>query len=115
LTCLNTLYIKKVICLYYCKMLILACEVPLNQKLLLVDFENVQPINISHVGDRTNVIIFVGTSQKSIPVELVVSTQRLGERIKWQKVEGNGANAFDFHIACHFGRMLKKSPPYPFL
>jgi hypothetical protein len=82
----------------------------LNQKLLLVDFENVQPINISHLDDRTNVIIFVGTNQKTIPVELVVSTQRLGERIKWQKVEGNGANALDFHIACHLGRMWEKSP-----
>ena len=85
-------------------------EVPLIQKLLLVDFENVQQIDLSRLDGATNIVIFVGANQKAIPIELVTSSHRLGTRIEWQKVEGNGSNALDFHIACHLGRVLEKSP-----
>ena len=79
-------------------------------KLLLVDFENVQQVNLSRLGDITKVIIFVGASQKAVPIELVTSAQKLGARVEWQEVEGNGSNALDFHIACHLGRVLETSP-----
>jgi hypothetical protein len=82
----------------------------LTQKLLLVDFENVQKVDLSRLGDGTNVIIFVGASQKAVSIELVTSAQKLGTRVEWHKVEGNGSNALDFHIACHLGRVLEKSP-----
>jgi hypothetical protein len=79
-------------------------------KLLLVDYENVQQIDLSRLDNTTHVLIFVGASQKTVPVELVMATQQLGSRIEWQKVEGNGNNALDFHIACHLGRLLETSP-----
>lgn len=82
----------------------------MTQKLLLVDFENVQKVDLSRLGDGTNVIIFVGASQKAVSIELVTSAQKLGARVEWHKVEGNGSNALDFHIACHLGRVLEKSP-----
>jgi hypothetical protein len=84
--------------------------VPLTQELLLVDFENVHKVDLSRLEDSTNVIIFVGASQKAIPIELVTSAQKLGARVEWQKSEGNGKDALDFHIACHLGRVLEKSP-----
>ena len=77
------------------------------QELLLVDYENVQQVDFSLLDDSTNVILFVGASQKSIPIELVTSAQKLGARVDWQRVEGNGSNALDFHIACHLGRVLE--------
>ena len=77
------------------------------QELLLVDFENVQQVDFSLLDESTNVILFVGASQKSIPIELVTSAQKLGARVDWQRVEGNGSNALDFHIACHLGRVLE--------
>lgn len=80
------------------------------KEILLVDFENVQQINLTRLDQHTSVIIFVGSSQKSIPVELVTSAQKLGDRLEWYKVEGNGQNALDFHIACHLGRVLERSP-----
>lgn len=80
------------------------------QKLLLVDFENVQQIDLSHLNDMTNVIIFVGANQKAIPLELVTSAQKLGSRVEWQKIEGVGSNALDFHIAYHLGRMAERAP-----
>ena len=82
----------------------------MTQKLLLVDFENVRQIDLSRLSDGTDVVIFVGAGQKAVPIELVASAQKLGARVQWQKVEGNGNNALDFHIACHLGRVLEKSP-----
>lgn len=78
--------------------------------ILLVDFENVQQVDLSKLKDDTSVIIFLGASQKNIPTDIVTSAQKLGNRIEWRQVEGNGSNALDFHIACHLGRILEKTP-----
>lgn len=80
------------------------------EKLLLVDFENVQQVDLPRFADNLHMIIFTGASQKSIPIELVKNLQRLGNRVDWQKVEGNGNNALDFFIACQLGRVLERSP-----
>lgn len=45
-----------------------------------VDFENVQQVDLSHLHDNTNVIIFVGASQKAVPIELVTSAEPVGVR-----------------------------------
>ena len=82
----------------------------MTQKLLLVDFENVQQIDLSKLDESYSIIIFVGSNQKSIPVDLVMNAQKLGTQVNWQKVEGNGTNALDFFIACQLGRVYEKSP-----
>jgi len=82
----------------------------MTQKLLLVDFENVQQVDLARLDDSFQIIIFVGAAQKSIPIELVTNAQKLGSRIEWQRVDANGSNALDFFIACHLGRALEKSP-----
>jgi hypothetical protein len=79
-------------------------------RLLLVDFENVQQVELSGLDDSFRIIIFVGAGQKSVPIGLVASAQRLGSRVEWQKVAGEGRNALDFFIACHLGRVFDKSP-----
>lgn len=80
------------------------------QKLLLVDFENVQQVDLARLDDSFQIIIFVGAAQKSIPIELVTNAQKLGSRIEWQRVDANGSNALDFFIACQLGRVQEKSP-----
>ena len=85
-------------------------ESTLSQKLLLVDFENVQQIDLNRLDDSFHVAIFVGSGQKSVPIDLVASAQKLGDRIEWQRVDGNGSNALDFYIACQLGRVIEKSP-----
>lgn len=80
------------------------------EKLLLVDFENVQEFDLSCLDDDFRIIVFVGASRKSVPIELVKNLQGLGNRVAWQKVEGNGNNALDFFIACQLGRVLERSP-----
>jgi hypothetical protein len=82
----------------------------MTQKLLLVDFENVQQVDLARLDDSFQIIIFVGAAQKSIPIELVTNAQKLGSRIEWKRVDANGSNALDFFIACHLGRVLEKCP-----
>ena len=82
----------------------------MTQKLLLVDFENVQQVDLARLDDSFQSIIFVGAAQKSIPIELVTKAQKLGSRIEWQRVDANGSNALDFVIACPLGRVLARSP-----
>lgn len=79
------------------------------EKLLLVDFENVQQVDLCRLDQTYSVIIFVGANQKSVPIELVSHAQKLGPRVEWQKIDGNGSNALDFHIAMQLGRILEKS------
>lgn len=79
-------------------------------KLLLVDYENVQQVELARLDEGYRVIIFVGVSQKSVPIELVTSAQKLGSRVEWQKVTGDGRNALDFFIALQLGRVLERTP-----
>lgn len=82
----------------------------MSKKLLLVDFENVQQVDLTRLDDSFEVIIFVGATQKSVPIELVTQAQGLGQRVDWQRVDATGSNALDFHIACHLGRVLERTP-----
>ena len=60
----------------------------LIEKLLLVGFENVQRFDMARLDNDVRIVIYVGASQKSVPIELVKRLQELGGRVEWQKVEG---------------------------
>ncbi|MDD2902441.1 MAG: PIN domain-containing protein [Syntrophales bacterium] len=77
----------------------------MSEKFLLIDYENIQKVNIADVPEDTLVRIFVGQSQKNIPFELVQQAQIRGPRIEWIKIEGQGSNALDFHIAYYMGKL----------
>lgn len=77
-------------------------------RLLLVDFENVQQVELARLEEGYRVVIFVGSNQKSVPFELVTRAQQLGSRVEWHKVSGEGRNALDFFIAFHLGRVMDK-------
>jgi hypothetical protein len=79
-------------------------------RLLLVDFENIQQVELTKLDDSYRVIIFVGADQKSVPFDLVTKAQKMGTRVEWQKIVGNGSNALDFFIACQLGRVFEKTP-----
>ena len=79
----------------------------MTSKLLLIDFENVQQIDLSRLDEDFQIVIFVGVAQKSIPIDLVATAQKLGDRVEWQKIDANGSNALDFFIACKLGRVLE--------
>lgn len=81
-----------------------------SNKLLLVDYENVQQVDFGRLDEGFQVMVFIGTSQKSVPIDMVASTQKLGNRVEWHRVDGNGSNALDFYIACQLGRVIETTP-----
>jgi hypothetical protein len=85
-------------------------------KVLLIDFENVQEINLEQI-ERIDckVYIFIGSSQNKLPFDLVRSAQRLGTRVEWIKIDGTGSNALDFHIAFFLGTQVSKNPNSQYL
>ena len=80
----------------------------MTQKLLLVDFENVQQVDLAVLDSEFQVAICVGASQRSVPIELVTNAQKLGDRVEWHRVDANGKNALDFFIAYHLGRVAER-------
>ncbi|PPD04454.1 MAG: hypothetical protein CTY29_05785 [Methylobacter sp.] len=87
----------------------------MSQKLLLVDFENVQQIDLTMLDENFKIVIFVGANQKTVPIELVANAQAFGNRLEWQKVDGIGPNALDFFIAFYLGRAAENSPKFHYI
>lgn len=81
------------------------------RKRLLIDLENIQDFELSEMGDQIDVVIFVGATQ-TISRRLLTDAKKIGGRVTWQRIEGSGPNALDFHIACHLGRILETDPTH---
>lgn len=79
---------------------------PRRRKLVLVDFENIPNVSLDGIDADTEVIVFIGAQQKTAPIELAMTAQKLGDRLKWQRISASGKNALDFFIACELGRVL---------
>lgn len=78
---------------------------------MLIDFENVQPKNLEALkGHDFRVIVFVGAKQTKVSFDLAATMQSLGSDAEYVKIEGNGPNALDFHIAFYIGQLAAKDP-----
>ena len=83
-----------------------AIGVPLKTNYILIDLENIQPKNLSLLkGHDFKVLVFVGAKQSKISFELAAAMQDLGSNAEYIKIEGNGPNALDFHIAFYIGKI----------
>lgn len=82
----------------------------MNDRVLLIDLENVQKVDLSLAPAEVRVLVFYGVTQKKLPEELVVQAQPLGTRLKWIRIAGQGPNALDFHIAFYLGQELAHRP-----
>ena len=78
----------------------------MSDAVLLVDFENVQKLDLALIPAHVAVRIFVGASQAKVPMPLVMQAQSLGTRLEWIRIDGQGSNALDFHIAFYLGEYL---------
>ena len=87
----------------------------MSQTFLLIDFENIREVALSSISAEYRVIIFVGKSQNSIPFTITSEAQKLGERLQWIKIEGDGRNNLDFHLAFYLGRLSTKHAESQFL
>lgn len=54
--------------------------------------------------------MFVGSNQTKIPIDLATEMQALSDKAKYVRIEGNGRNALDFHIAFYAGQLAEKDP-----
>jgi hypothetical protein len=86
----------------------------MTDEILLVDFENVQKVDLAKVGPGTQVLLFIGSAQSKLPRSLVKQAQPLGNRLEWIEIDGQGPNALDFHIAFYLGRELTRHPKAQF-
>src|SRR3712207_2074615 len=78
---------------------------------ILIDFENVQPKDISLVkGGPFKVKVFLGPNQSKVPVALAAALQTLGGNAEYVLVETAGNNAVDFHIAYYMGVLSAEDP-----
>ena len=78
---------------------------------VLVDFENIQPKNISLLsGGSYKIKVFLGAHQGKIPVEMARALQMLGPDAEYITIDGSSRNALDFHIAYYIGRLAAENP-----
>ena len=78
-----------------------------NGRLLLVDLENVHKIDLSLLDESDRAIIYVGAKQNPPKAAAKAATAHRFRRVEFQRIEGSGKNALDFHIACQLGRTLE--------
>lgn len=78
---------------------------------ILIDFENVQPKSLKILnGHPFQVLLFVGSNQTKVPIDLVTEMQALGDKARYVQIEGSGRNALDFHIAFYAGQLAERDP-----
>lgn len=81
------------------------------KKYVLIDFENVQPKNLSILATHPfDVLVFIGANQTKVPRHVAVAMQAIGERAKYVEIDGSGPNALDFHIAYYLGELAAADP-----
>ena len=80
----------------------------MNEQVFLVDLENVQKVDFAQLTKSAHIKIFVGHLQPKLSTDLVQQALSLGSRFELVRIDGNGKNALDFHIACHLGEGICK-------
>ena len=87
----------------------------MSETFLLVDFENVREMAPSRLPEKWRVKIFIGRSQNSVPFAIASEAQRLGDRLEWIKIEGDGRNNLDFHLTFYLGELVQGFPYATFI
>ena len=87
----------------------------MGTKYLLIDYENVQPEDLSQLnGEQYKVIVFLGANQTKVPTRFATALQALGGHAEYVQASAAGKNAVDFHIAFTMGERLGLDPDASF-
>jgi len=73
-----------------------------SPKFLLIDFENVSKIGAHAPVENLKVKIFLG-AQSKIKADFLNKILEMGDHVELIRINGNGPNALDFHIAYYLG------------
>lgn len=88
----------------------------MEKTFLFIDYENIQNIDLPAVRDpNIEIKVFVGKTQNKISFDVVQAAQGFGNSIEWIKIDGEGKNALDFHIAFYLGSLSKSIPDISFI
>lgn len=82
----------------------------MTKKLLLVDYENKQQLDLSELDSSYSVIVFVGHHQLEHKIKKRIDGKNKFIRVDYQKIAGQGKNALDFYIAFTLGRVFETEP-----
>jgi hypothetical protein len=80
------------------------------ERILLVDYENIQAVDLQKVPDDVKVRFVLGGKQGKLPSELVVQAHAMGERFAYVRILNVERNACDFVIAFYLGEYLTANP-----
>ena len=82
----------------------------MTRRMLLVDFENVQNIELEKLPDDVHVGFVLGAKQTKLPIELARQAQPMGKRFGYILIKDMAPNAVDFCIAFYLGEVLTQHP-----
>lgn len=82
-------------------------KAPTRTNYIFVDYENVQPDDLSRIGDQdVRVLVVVGEKQTKVPIELIEFLQEKPGKLEVLRTPCQGKNALDFVLASEVGRVL---------
>ena len=82
----------------------------MTEKLLLVDYENVQALDVATIPQDVRVHVVLGAKQKSIVAKVEAKLKPLGDRASVNRIKTLAPNAVDFCIAYYLGEELAQRP-----
>jgi hypothetical protein len=82
----------------------------MTQRILLVDYENIQAVELGALPEDVKVGFVLGGRQGSLPTALVVQAQSMGSRFDYVHIKSVERNACDFCIAYYLGELLHANP-----
>jgi hypothetical protein len=80
------------------------------ERILLVDYENIQAVDLEALPDDVKVGFVLGGRQGMLPTALVVQAQSMGTRFDYVRILSVERNACDFCIAYYLGELLHANP-----
>jgi hypothetical protein len=80
------------------------------ERILLVDYENIQAVDLLKLTDDVKVRFILGGKQGKLPSELAVQAHAMGERFDYVRILSVERNACDFVIAFYLGEYLTANP-----
>src|SRR5216683_1780512 len=82
----------------------------MTERILLVDYENIQAVDLQTLPRDVTVRFVLGGKQTKLPTNLAIHAQAMGERFQYVRILSVERNACDFVIAFYLGEYLAAQP-----
>ncbi len=82
----------------------------MSERILLVDYENIQAVDLQTLPTDVMVRFVLGGKQGKLPSELAIHAHAMGDRFAYVRILSVERNACDFCIAFYLGEFLRHNP-----